>query len=268
MSSNSIQEARKAPFFTHYGFSRTSEPSAELTIDPYPEICVGGALRATVIASAIDLVGGFRTREIAGTDATFTSDLSLRIPKPGIPQQLTTHGERLRAGRRLATTHVALETDGAVYAFGTTTFSRIARPPAEAPDIASLSTPLVIERNPVERSLDEEAGIEVIDAARGAVRMPLRSALLNPEGVMQGALAALVVECAALALANRGLPREQVVSELDLRYLATASAGPVESHATWIGKPVNRMIRIELRDFGRENRLTTAALLRVADAPE
>ncbi len=256
------------PFYTRYGFSRTSGTGADLAIAPYPELAVEGTLRATVVASAIDLVGGFHTREIAGTDATFTSDLSLRIPNPGMPEKIEARGELLRAGRRLITTSVTLETDGVPYAYGTTTFSRIARRGDEAPDIASLSTPVVIERHPLDRPLIEEVGIEVIEPASGLVRVPLRSALLNPEGVMQGALVALVVECAALALADAGLPGAQVVTELDLRYLASASIGPVESHAVWVGRPADRMIRVELRDSGRENRLTTLALLRVAGAPE
>jgi len=261
------EQTSPPPFFTRYGFSRTNESDVELTIDPYPEICIGGALRATVVASAIDLVGGFHTRKIAGTDATFTSDLSLRIPCPGMPVRIETRGTRLRSGRRLVSTSVTLEADGAPYAFGTTTFSRIGRRPEEAPDLAALSTPLVIERHPLERSLDEEVGIERVDAASGLVRLTLRPALLNPEGVMQGALVALVVECAALALADTGLARPQVVTELDLRYLASASVGPVESQALWIGAPADRMIRVELRDSGRAQRLTTAALVRVADAP-
>jgi acyl-coenzyme A thioesterase PaaI-like protein len=109
-------------------------------------------------------------------------------------------------------------------------------------------------------------GIELIDAAEGSLRLPLRPALLNPEGVMQGALVALVVECAGLARANAALSRPQVVTELDLRYLAAASEGPLESRAQFIGSPSDRMLRIELRDTGRAGRLTTAALLRVADA--
>lgn len=255
------------PFFTRYGFSRTSERPNELTIDPYPEICVAGALRATVIASAIDLVGGFHTREIAGTDASFTSDLSLRIPRPGLPARLTTRGERLRAGRRLVSTSVTLECEGASYAFGTTTFSRMSRPPEETPDLAALSTPTTIARHPLERPLEEEVGIEIMQATEGFVRLPLRKALLNPEGVMQGALVALVVECAALALANSSAARAQVVTELDLRYLAAASVGPVESRTAWIGTPAERMLRVELCDTGRQKRLTTTALVRVADGP-
>ena len=73
------------PFFTRYGLTRTPDPDAPLVVEPYDEICRAGVLRATVVASAVDLVGGFVTRALAGVDATFTADLSLRIPAPGRP---------------------------------------------------------------------------------------------------------------------------------------------------------------------------------------
>jgi acyl-coenzyme A thioesterase PaaI-like protein len=253
------------PFYTRYGFDREGETG--LAIEPYPAICVAGTLRATVIASAIDLVGGFHTRAIAGSDATFTSDLSLRIPAPARPRRLTTRSEVLRAGKRLVSTSVTIDGDAAPYAVGVTTFARIPRPPGEAPDVESLATPMVIGRHPLDRPLDEEVGIERVDPSAGHVRLALRPALANPEGVMQGALVALVVECASLALANHERDAPQVVSELDLRYLAAASRGPVESRAAWIGDARSRMIRVELRDLGREQRITTAALVRVTNAP-
>lgn len=253
------------PFYTRYGFERLGE--TDLAIVPYPEICVAGTLRATVIASAIDLVGGFHTRAIAGRDATFTSDLSLRIPAPARPERLTTRSEVLRAGQRLVSTSVTIEAETESYALGVTTFARIPRPPERAPDVATLATPMVIDRHPLDRPLEEEVGIDLVDPSAGHVRLALRPALANPEGVMQGALVALVVECASLALANYECPAEQIVTELDLRYLAAASKGPVESRAIWIGDAQSRMIRVELRDRGRENRITTAALVRVADAP-
>jgi acyl-coenzyme A thioesterase PaaI-like protein len=264
--SQSTTDASAPPFFTRYGFSRTGRSEAPLVIEPYPQICVGGALRATVVASAIDLVGGFLTREIAGTDATFTSDLSLRIPRPSRPQHLLARSEELRRGRRLVTTGVRLEAEGEVYAYGQTTFARIPRPPSEALNISQLSTPLVIESHPLSRPLDREVGVEILSAADGSVQLPFRPALLNPEGVLQGALVALLTECSALAMADHFSKGPHVVTELDLRYLASASAGPIVSRARWIGSPKERMISVELRDSGRDARLTTTALVRVAEA--
>jgi acyl-coenzyme A thioesterase PaaI-like protein len=254
-------------FFTRYGFSRTGDVDAPLIIEPYDEICAGGALRATVVASAIDLVGGLFTREIAGTDATFTSDLSLRIPSPGRPKRLLARGQPLRTGRRLVSTEVRLESDGAVYAYGQTTFARIPRAPEQARDLEQLSTPLVIKSHPLDRPLDQEVGLEIANASEGHLLLPFRPALLNPEGVLQGALVALHAECSALTLANAHFESPHVLCELDLRYLASAAVGPVGSQARWIGSPSAGMIAVELRDRGRDNRLTTAALIRIIAAP-
>ena len=259
------------PFFTRYGSSRPDPSAKSLAIEPYPEICTAGALRATIVASAIDLVGGMYTREIAGVDATFTSDLSLRIPRPGVPDRIVARGERLRAGRRLITTGVTLEHAGTPWAYGETTFSRIPRAKENAPDLEALSTPLQIPSHPLDRALTDEVGVEVIAPETGQIQVQLRDALLNPEGVMQGALVALAVECAALARADHDGASEgmgaRVVTELDLRYLAAASAGPLTGRADWIGEPSTGMLRVELRDTGQDDRLTTTALVRVDAAP-
>lgn len=252
------------PFFTRYGFARRADPEAPLVLEPYDEICRGGVLRATVVASAIDLVGGFATRALAGVDATFTADLSLRIPRPGRPARLTARSETLRAGRRLVTTGVRLETDdGATYAEGVTTFTRIARDPSEVADPAALATPDTIPSHPLTRPLTETVGIECDAAGSGCVRVPLRATLRNPEGVMQGALVALLVEEAALDLAGAD-GRGATITSLDLRYLAAATDGPIEGTASWIGPPDASMMRVTLRDLGRDARRTATAFVRVA----
>lgn len=254
------------PIFTRYGFTRTGDAASPLEIRPYAETCVHGALRATVVASAIDLVGGFATRAAAGTDVTFTTDLSLRIARPGIPERILAYSHPLRAGRRLVTTGVHLESETGIYAYGETTFLRIARD-TPAPDIEKLATPETIPFYPLARPLPEEIGIEPLASRPGCVRLTLNPTLLNPEGVLQGALVALIVESAALTLAEASRTKPSVVVELDLRYLAAASVGPVEATSTWIGSSHSGMIRVELFDRGREDRLTTSALVRVDDAP-
>ena len=102
----------------------------------------------------------------------------------------------------------------------------------------------------------------------GRVRLPLHPGLLNPEGVMQGALVALVAECAALALADHHRDRPQCVCALDLRYLAPASAGPVIAHAAWLGDAATRTLRVEARDHGQREALSATALVEVTDAPD
>ena len=128
------------PLYTRYGFSRTGRPESPLVVEPYAQVCREGALSATVVASAIDLVGGLVTRERAGAEPTFTIDLSLRIPVPGIPSRLETRADPLRVGRRLVTTSVQLVGGGGLYATGVSTFLRLprqarrgTRPPSRPP---------------------------------------------------------------------------------------------------------------------------------------
>lgn len=255
------------PFYTRYGFRRTGDASRPLEIEPYDAICTAGHLRATVVASAIDLVGGFETRAHAGVDATFTSDLSLRIPTPGRPTRLIAHAEPLRVGRRLVTTGVRLleETTGRLYAEGVTTFTRIPRSPEDRVEAASLATPVEIPNHPLEVPLDEIVGIERDAMYPGRVRLPLRDPLRNPEGVLQGALVALLVEEAALDAARTrdGTAGDYAVTEMDLRYLAAASRGPVEGIARAMGQPEAGMLRVELADRGHGDRISTLAFVRV-----
>jgi acyl-coenzyme A thioesterase PaaI-like protein len=227
-------------------------------------------LRPTVLAAAVDMVGSLFAREIAGADAIFTPDLSVRAPALAAPTRLVAHGEILHAGRSTVTSEVRLESDAAPFAYGQTSFRRVPRPgPAPTPEeLARLVLPEVIECVPLERPLAREAGIVVADASRGCVALPLRDALRTPGGVMQGALVALLVEEAALALAEHADAGPHVVTELDVRYLAAGREGPIRSSADWVNGREGAMIRIALRDAGHGDRITAAALARVESRKE
>ena len=247
---------------TRYGFARTGDPVAPLIVTPYPEVCVHDTLRATVVASAADLVGGFAAREIAGTDATFTMDLSVRIPHPGRPARLVAHAEPLRAGRRFVTTGMRLAAGTETFAWGETTFTRLPRPDGHAVPEA-LETPTDLPFRPLTRPLDQEVGVETDPAVPGRVLLPLGAPHRNPEGAVQGAIVALLAECAALSLAGG----RAVVTGLDLRYLRAASRGPVEARASWLGDPARGALRVVQRDLARPERPTASALVAVGPTP-
>jgi len=258
--------ALHAPFYTRYGLARTGDREAPLTVAPYPPICRHGALRATIVAAAVDLVGSLFTREVAGTDVLFTTDLSVRLPRGGTPAGLHTRGHVLRSGRTGVTTAVELFEGTALWAYGETTFARQPRAAGANVTPADLALPSVFESHPLECPLDDEVGVEVVAAERGAVELVLRPQVLNTEGTLQGALVALLVERAGECLAESRLGVPQRIAELDLRYLRAATVGPIRSWADFVGEPEVGMIRVELRDAGREDRLTTTALLRTVPA--
>ena len=125
--------------------------------------------------------------------------------------------------------------------------------------------PRVFASNPLDQPLEDEVGIEHVPNTPGRVRLPLRSQLLNPEGILQGALVGLLIESAAESLAGA----EAVVEEMDLRYLAASKAGPIEARADWIDPPERSpgiaasMMRVVIRDLGQDGRLAASAFVRI-----
>lgn len=253
--------------FTRLGMEHTGDPAAPLRLRPHPALCHRGVVRPSVIALAVDMMAGYYAQVGAGTDWIFTTDLSLRAPARSIPECALVSGSLLRAGRSSVTSDVRLEVDGALYAYGQAGFIRVARrhgDPAQ-PDIHA--SPMRGAPRPLARPLHEEVGIAVTDAAGGRAEVELRDALRNPAGVMQGAIVALLAEVAAEALADASLGVPQVVTDLDIRYLAMARTGPMRAHASWVGPPGEGAISVLLRDAGNGDRITTSVLARTAAAP-
>lgn len=246
-----------------YGIARTGDRAAPLLIEPYDEVCWHGSLRPSVIASAVDIAGSLYAREVAEADAIFTIDLSVRLPVRAVPGQITTRGSVLRAGRSLVTTGVVFEADGEPFAYGETDFMRVA---VDADASSRPAVPDVIEQVPLERPLIEALEIEMVDPAIGLVSLELRDDLRSTGGVMQGALVAVLGEVAAVALAEHHCGEPRVATEIDVRYLAKATRGPIVARAHALGGAGDGVARVELRDRGQDDRVTASILVRTAEA--
>jgi acyl-coenzyme A thioesterase PaaI-like protein len=157
---------------------------------------------------------------------------------------------------------------GALFAYSQVGFVRMPRRPGDPPKPnMTESAQHWGEREQLTSLLAEAAGARIVHAATGHVEVALDDSLRNPAGAMQGAMVALVGELAAEELAGHALGAPQVVTDLDVRYLAMGRVGPVVSRASFIGPPASGSIRIELRDEGNAGRLIAAMLARTAPAP-
>src|SRR5690606_19900276 len=158
----------------------------------------------------------------------------------------------LRSGRRSSTCMVELTgADGTAAGWGTVGFTKLARRPTDAPKpdisparVASLFQPTT----ELPRPLREEAGVEVVDPAEGVLELLVTGALRNPAGTWQGAMVALLAEAAAEELVEARFGRPSVVTDLDVRYLAQASRGPVRSSARLVGAGPTDAVLVELVD--------------------
>lgn len=248
--------------FTRLGVSSRRDPDSPVRLDPFPEICAKGVVRPSVLVLVVDMMAGFHAEAGAGTDWVFTTDLSLRAPARRVPQQVVATGQALRSGRGSISCDVSLSAGGRPYAYGQSGFIRIPRRHGDPPKPHLHPDEEFRKRAPIDRPLVEEVGIQLLDAATGRCELALRDELLNPARVLQGAIVSLVAEVAAESLAEHTTGRPQLVTELDIRYLAMGRVGPICSRAWWIGEPGSGALRVELRDRGNGDRLTTAVLAR------
>jgi acyl-coenzyme A thioesterase PaaI-like protein len=247
----------------------SSDP-IRVRFDPYPETCHRGVVHAAVLALIADMAAGWVADREAGEDWVFTSDLSLRAPNLRIPARIDATADPLRRGRGTITAEVVmLDEDGDLFAYAQAEFVRMAARPGD-PSKPSMDDAEFRSRRrqPLDRPLVAMAGVEVVDPAAGVVSVPLRDELRNPAGAMQGGMVALAAQVAAEALAGHRLGVPQVVTDLDIRYLAMGRVGPVRSAASFIGPPERGTVRVDLHDVGNDDRLITAVLARVVGAPD
>lgn len=254
--------------FGRMGIRARRDPHGPMYVEPFAQTCHRGVVRSSVLVLAVDMMGGFVAEAGTGTDWIFTTDLSLRTSALPPPARLEAAGRLLRAGRGLVHCEVELRdaATGSEFAYGQTGFMRAPRRHGD-PEHPQLYAPVWIEEGPrIGRPLAEEVGVRVVDPERGHVEVQMRDALRNHAGALQGALAAFVGEVSAEAFSDAALGEPRVVTDMDVRYLAMARVGPIWTRASWVGR-ARDTVRVELRDRGNSDRLTTAVLAKLAAPP-
>ena len=234
-----------------------------------PATLVHGALRVSAVVFFVDAVAGIAI----DTDPemwAFTSDLSVRLPVVPAPERIVGRADVLRVGRRSATVAVPLQLPGGEdLGLGLVGFARVARREGDPPkpDIDRMGLAEVWAGvAPLDVPLREAAGVRVLDAASGEVELALKPDLLNPAGALQGAMVALVAEAAAEELATAAAGSPQVVTDIDVRYLAQSRQGPIRSRSRFIGPPSDGSIAVDLVDVTLD-KLVTTVTLRTHPAP-
>jgi acyl-coenzyme A thioesterase PaaI-like protein len=235
-----------------------------LELTPVPEVLRHGVVRASVLAFVVDAVAGISI----DTDPeawSLTTDLSIRMLPVPAPARLEARSQVVRQGRRSVTCSVEVTDDhGHLVATSALGFARLPRREGDPPkpEVGPAEAAAMFDgRADLPRPLREEARIEVVDAANGIARVEVTPALRNSAGTLQGAMVALLAEAAAEDLVERRFGAPAVVTELDLRYLAQAPEGPVETRTSLLGDGPDAPLRVELHDTG-VGRMTTLAFAR------
>ena len=243
--------------------ARVHAGELELDLVTQPGVLHHAILRASVVSYLVDAVAGI----VLDHDPDrwlLTSDMTVRSSASPAPAELTATNTVLRDGRRSAIGRVEVTSAGSPYAVGTVGFVRVPRRPTDPPKPLVVLESAVRIFDPTLRlslPLRDEAGIEVLDAPNGVVRLRVTPSVRNPAGTLQGAMVALVAEAAAeeMIAARLGVP--VVVIDLDIRYLATAPEGPVLTSCRWVGPPELGAVEVQITDSST-TRLTTLVYAR------
>ena len=229
------------------------------------ELCTDlGHARAGALATLVDVIGGGLAASAAAPGWIATADLTLHlvgVARPG--SVVEARGVVLRAGRTTVVIEVAL-VDERERAIGLATMSFAVLPRRDSnPEVnlirESRSTMATADSR-LARPLLDELGVEVRDATRGVIDVPVVDWALNSMGAMQGGVVATVAEVAAETALRAATNELLVVSDLQLTYLGFGRVGPVRTAVDVLGTSAGYgSARVELVDAGAGSRRMTMA---------
>jgi acyl-coenzyme A thioesterase PaaI-like protein len=221
------------------------------TIAPAMHVPGTSLLRASILATWADMLGGTLTMRAITPRVPVTLELDVHLFRPPpTAGRLRAVGRIAKTGRSVTVIEVDfLDDRGVTFAFSGSSFMA-------APDSSiTLPLPASIDQPPREPTmtlpLADRAGCK--REQPGTAVLPTTEDGLNAVGTIHGGLLALAAEEAVLSLA----PGE-TLSSLGLRYLQPVRVGPAVATATVSAG----LGRVELRDSGRDYRLAVMATAR------
>jgi acyl-coenzyme A thioesterase PaaI-like protein len=249
------------------GTSAGRLPVADAVLDDH------GRVRAGILATLVDAIGGGLAAYAAAPGWIATADLDLQLTGARTDgAAVDAIGRVLRAGRSTVVIAVDLAAGSVPLGLATMTFAVLPRRDSNpvmpedratgpqslmANDASGFSVPVL-----------DAFGIRTVDAASGHVELEPNEYVENSLGAVQGGAVACIVERAAELALSHAAGRPLAPVGLQLTYLALAREGPIRSAVEVLGVAHKRSggwgsARVSLFDDGAD-RLTTVG--RVAAA--
>jgi uncharacterized protein (TIGR00369 family) len=222
-----------------------------------------GACSAGALGVLVDAVAGGAALRAAEGGWIATSDMRLHVLAPVREGELVARAHALRAGRTSIVLEVEVRRDDALVAHAAVAFSRLEAQGEyqQKPRNERLGRVAFGDGAPgFERPWAEALGARVVDAASGAVELPLGPYVGNSLGGLQGGIAVALLDFAAEAAAGAWLGRPAGTKDLAVHFLAIGRAGPLLTRARRLRRSGGDvLLRLESRDAGAGDRLCTVA---------
>jgi acyl-coenzyme A thioesterase PaaI-like protein len=249
------ESPRSFPAGIVFGFTISDdEMSATGDVTLTNEVRVPGSSlpRASVLATIGDCVAGVPAGIMTGPDQlSVTLDISVRLVAASCGDRLTVEGQIVKKGRSIIAGEVRyLDAEtSALVAYSYLTFMASPRPQDKGfPRMRGMRNEVSMPE-PIDRYL----GAHVL--APGVVEIERAPFVRQAAGSLQGGVVAVLGELAAESLTGAA------VRDLDVRYLSAVRVGPGRATATDLG---DGLVRVEVCDAGRDDRLTAIVAARVA----
>jgi uncharacterized protein (TIGR00369 family) len=246
---------------------RTS--SAWLTV--VPELLDdGGHVRAGVLATVVDMIGGGLSAQVASPDWIATADLTLHLVRGATGGVVQADARVLRAGRTTVVIEVRLHGTQPATPLGLATMTFSVLPHRAGNPVISFGTParstLVLPGSGFESPVLEALDVAVVDAAAGVVEVPVTPYSRNSLGSLQGGVVALAADVAGGESLRAACGAPVRVTDLQITYLALVRGRLRTSTEVLHASPTHGAAAVEVVDVGAEARRTTSA--RVAATTE
>lgn len=208
-------------------------------------------VRVSVLATLADIFTGILATNVTSPMVALTVDLTLRRLAETSADRLEATARVLRTGRTITVAEADFTEPGTgrLVAISHATFLASPRPQ----DVQARMGDFRPSERRFPRPFAEELGARVL--APGVVEMDREPYVQQPTGTIQGGALALLSEVAVESLLGGR------VDELELRYLRGIRSGPGRATTTALSAET---AKVEVRDPGHEDRLTTLVIGRIA----
>lgn len=232
---------------------RRQGDTAETWVEVSPEICTHGFPMACTLVMMVDVGAGWAAEMEAGDDWTFTVDIGIRRT-PTITNRITGFPAVQRAGRTVSIDMPMTDQHGAATATGVSTFIRLPRRDGDPP------RPHFPEDSMAVWNAPEDHLTALLDPRRvdGRLEVDHRPDLLNPAGILQGGVSALLAEMAALEVLEAAAQTQLVTTSFDVRYVTMGRVGPFATVVEPIGAT---MAVVKVIDRGADDAVVTHNLI-------
>jgi acyl-coenzyme A thioesterase PaaI-like protein len=228
-----------------------------------------GRVRAGILATLVDAIGGGLAAYAAAPGWIATADLDLQLfgTLTGVTA-VDAIGRVLRAGRSTVVLSVVLSAEGTFAPLGLATMTFAVLPRRDTnpvmPDDRATGPQSFIAGTTTgfTRAALDAFGLRTVDVARGHVELEPTGYVENSLGAVQGGAVATMVERAAELALSHAARRPLAPVGLQLSYLALAREGPIRSAVEVLGTDDRwGSARVELFDAGADRRTTVGRVV-------